>query len=65
MKNMYLNCLFKQSLKRAILAFNPNPHNNQLPVGLIAQLVEHCTGPGSQRSGLESHSGLPCYYIHK
>ena len=21
-----------------------NPHNNQLPVGLIAQMVEHCTG---------------------
>ena len=21
-----------------------DPHNNQLPVGLIAQLVEHCTG---------------------
>ena len=27
-----------------------------LPVGLISQLVEHCTA--SQRSGFESHAGL-------
>jgi len=26
-----------------------DPHNNQLPVGLIAQLVEHCTGSAEVR----------------
>ena len=26
-----------------IQGFIANPHNDQLPVGLLAQLVEHCT----------------------
>ena len=26
-----------------------DPHNGQLPVGLIAQLVEHCTGMAEVR----------------
>ena len=30
-----------------------NSHNNQFPVGWIAQLVEHCTGiPGAMGSNL-------------
>ena len=33
-----------------------DPHDDQLPVGLIAQLVEHCTGMSGQ--GLNPHSGL-------
>ena len=28
----------------SLLGFIWNQHNNQLPVGLSAQLVEHCTG---------------------
>ena len=27
-----------------IYGFKMDPHNNLLPVGLIAQLLEHCTG---------------------
>ena len=29
-----------------------DPHNNLLPVGLIAQLVEHCTGIAEARVGI-------------
>ena len=38
------------------LSGQKDPHNDQLPVGLIAQLVEHCTGITEVR--FESRSGL-------
>ena len=42
--------------------FNTNQHNNLLPVGLMAQFVEHCTGiaevMGSNPVGPEFFSSL-------
>ena len=32
------------SSSKGIINFIVEPHNDQLPVGLIAQLVDYCTG---------------------
>ena len=40
-----LNCKLKRNLKRLISGLIIDPHNYQLPVGLIAELtLKHCTG---------------------
>ena len=40
-----------------------NSHNNQLPVGLIAQLVEHCTGIAEVMGfRIPFKPGLSCVY---
>ena len=43
-----------------------NQHNDQLPVSLLAQLVEHCTAWYCRDHGFKSHTGLNFLrpYIH-
>ena len=51
-RHCFSNFLLSNSISRIIVAlsisifYGPifDPHDNQLPVDLIAQLVEHCTG---------------------
>ena len=51
--NPFINVIYLH-IHRLII----NPHNNLLPVGLIAQLVEHCTGITEVTGSINALSGL-------
>ena len=40
----FLNCTEFTVIDSSLQRFSKNQHSDQLPVGLLAQLVEHCTG---------------------
>ena len=53
----YINLMYsvcRYSIISIIYGLMIDPHNNQLPVGLIAQLAEHCTSIAEVRVSVPS-----------
>ena len=48
--------VYWKTIDASLHGFITNQHNDQLPIGLLAQLVEHCTGIAFRGPGFKSRT---------